>query len=177
MRFSDLKPGMVVSFKHGNVESWASFHDQLIRNPNYEGPQPYYETHVKRHENKPIIVREIKTITTGDLQPGPSYRQLVGVRTDTGNYVYISEKWFLPEDTDAFQDVKPSSQFKSELGKEVGTRRQKRILPALEKTFPTLPTDVLRDVAKFQVAPPKIAGRKRKTRKTRKLRKTRKMRK
>lgn len=172
MKFSDVKPGMTVVFKNVDLERWAAFHNRLIRSPLYQGPQHYYETYVKPYENKPIIVKEIKTFNTGDTVARPSYKKLIGVFGE--KEVEISEKWFSPTDTTAFSSAAISPQMKSELAQEVGTRRQKRMIPVLEKTFPTLPTDVLKQVAKFQVAPPKIAGRKRKTRKTRKLRKTRK---
>lgn len=74
-----------------------------------------------------------------------------------------------PEEEERFENfkrileecLKDQKEFKTELGRKVSLRTSGKVVPMLERTFPQLPSDVLRaKVAKFVGGPSKIGGRK-----------------
>jgi len=101
MKFSDVKVGMVVSFKKGDPDEWARFWEPMIRNPNYAGRQARYASTVQPHENLPMIVMDKRDRTIHDT----TYKIIRG-KTAAGD-VDISEHWFKPDDDTAFQLLRP----------------------------------------------------------------------
>lgn len=174
MKFSELEPGMVVIFKKVDVQRWKRFHEPLIRNPNYQNAEHYYQTYVKRYEDEPILVKQIKTMATGDIFDGPSYQALVG--TIKGKHMTLSEHWFSPDDEEAFEyHIDKKKIEAAELNKqkrfEIQEGLEKRGVPGGPGTGP------LKNILDYAGIPRPAKGTGRRVRKTRKSRKTRKARK
>ena len=101
MKFSDVKPGMLVRINHAEPSLWEKFHLQWLRNPNYKGADALYEKNYKKYETTPIKVTEVKRYVPEDLPYDAGYMAVIGKNLE-GREVRISTHWFPKDDNTAF---------------------------------------------------------------------------
>jgi len=107
MRFSELEPGMTVLFTRAEPRRWYAWASPngLIRNPNFDGPEDWYNRLYKKFEKVPFTVENI--LRTNDPHRVPLV-MLIG-KTASGAVLRMEEQWF-PDTEDAFirpEDLKP----------------------------------------------------------------------
>ena len=108
MKFSDLKPGMIVSFSHGNIRNWQRIHERWVRDDNYQGPESRYIRDLKRYENVPLEVISNRERDLG--LPGPLGLATLTVRVlPTDEIVKISNSWFPDENAFTLKTFKENA--------------------------------------------------------------------
>jgi hypothetical protein len=106
MKFSDVRPGMTVMFNTHDANRWAAFHEQFIRNPNYNDAEHWYRRMYRRLENVPLKVTSIVDAPGDSEYPnGIDIYRAMRVKTPDGTASSLSEHWFRPTDEDAFKQL------------------------------------------------------------------------
>lgn len=103
VKYSELKPGMVVSVVNVDMERWQdTLGGDLIINPNLT-PQIWYNRYYKKFIGVPIkiVAREKKTRPHHANNPTPY--EVLHVKNATGEEGYLPEYLFNPRDNDAFK--------------------------------------------------------------------------
>jgi hypothetical protein len=99
MKFSDVRPGMLVAFDQHNSRRWASFHEDLIRSPNYHGPENWFITNFSKFEGIPLRVTQVATVNFHG-----STWQVIRASSSQG-IASLSEYWFDEDDEGAFREI------------------------------------------------------------------------
>ena len=106
MKFSDVRPGMTVMFNTHDANRWAAFHEQFMRNPNYNDAEHWYRRMYRRLENVPLKVTSIGDAPGDSEYPnGVDTYRAMRVKTPDGTASSLSEHWFRPTDEDAFKQL------------------------------------------------------------------------
>jgi hypothetical protein len=120
MKFSDLRPGMVVKFDHHDADNWAAFHEDLMRSPNYHGPANWFASNYRKYEGIPLTVKSIRTVSPHGYQ-----YQVLNAYVPQGKAT-LSEHWFQPDDENAFIELKKgvNEQIRTEPRKSSKTKKK-----------------------------------------------------
>ena len=120
MKFSDLRPGMVVKFDHHDADNWAAFHEDLIRTPHYQGPENWFVSNYRKYEGIPLTVKSVRTTNLHGYQ-----WQSLNAYSKEGT-TSLSEHWFRPNDERAFTELKKglNEQIRTEPRKSSKTKKK-----------------------------------------------------
>lgn len=120
MKFSDLRPGMVVKFDHHDTDNWEAFHEPLMRSPNYHGAQGWFDQYFRKFQGIPLTVKGIRTANVHGYQ-----WQVLNAYSSEGT-ASLSEHWFQPNDEGAFTELKKgvNEQIKNEPRKSSKTKKK-----------------------------------------------------
>ena len=104
VRYSELRPGMVVLFNNVDLERWQTNLGDLILDPQVT-PQIWYDRYYRQYEGVPLkFIRKEKVSRPRHTGNPNKYERLV-FETTNGKEVYIPEFYFNPNDNDAFKDT------------------------------------------------------------------------
>jgi hypothetical protein len=118
MRFSDLEPGIEVTFNESSIdnERWRKLNEaSMSSNSRYQNIDQWYNFRYKQYENVPI---KIVTLAPAGGRPQDNRPMILSGRTKLGD-IQISENWFDPKNEYAFKRVVPtqSEELKDEIKK------------------------------------------------------------
>jgi hypothetical protein len=99
MKFSDVQMGMTVMFDHHDADNWAAFHEDLMRNPNYRGPENWFVSNYRKFEGIPLLVTQVKRSNVHGFEWNS-----LKVSSSVGS-TSLSEHWFRPSDEAAFKEL------------------------------------------------------------------------
>lgn len=167
MKFSDLEPGIEVTFNESSIdkEKWRKLNEAKMSGiPSYQNVDQWYNLRYKQYENVPITITRIAP--AGGRSQDNRLMMLSGT-TKLGD-IQISESWFDMKNDYAFKRVVPtqSEELRDEIRKKPAKVAKNVVLGELKAT----PGAV--DYNKAEQS----FGKGRKTRRGRKNRKTRKTR-
>lgn len=109
VKYSQLKPGMVVTFDRSSVDidKWRRLKQRSIRSPNYTNAEDWYKRTIGRLENVPIIIKGYQRVQhDGDGYTGApiTYTEHLKVETLDGSIKsYLDEEWFDLDNKNAFK--------------------------------------------------------------------------
>jgi hypothetical protein len=106
MRFSDLEPGIEVTFNESSIdkERWRKLNEaSMSSNSRYQNIDQWYNFRYKQYENIPITITRIAP-AGGRSQNRP---MMLSGTTTIGD-IQISESWFDPKNDYAFKRVVPT---------------------------------------------------------------------
>ena len=107
MRFSDLEPGIVVTFNESSIdkERWRKLNEaSMSSNSRYQNIDQWYNFRYKQYENIPITITRI---ARAGGRPQDNRPMMLSGTTTIGD-IQISESWFDPKNDYAFKRVVPT---------------------------------------------------------------------
>ena len=107
MRFSDLEPGIEVTFNESSIdkERWRKLNEaSMSSNSRYQNIDQWYNFRYKQYENVPI---SITRIAPAGGRPQDNRPMILSGTTKLGD-IQISENWFDPKNEYAFKRVVPT---------------------------------------------------------------------
>lgn len=119
MRFSDLEPGIEVTFNESSIdkERWRKLNEaSMSSNSRYQNIDQWYNFRYKQYENVPIKI--VTLAPAGGRSQNNRPMMLTGT-TKLGD-IQISESWFDPKNDYAFKRVVPtqSEELRDEIKKK-----------------------------------------------------------
>jgi hypothetical protein len=119
MRFSDLEPGIVVTFNESSIdkERWRKLNEvSMSSNSRYQNIDQWYNFRYKQYENIPITITRI---APAGGRPQDNRPMMLSGTTTIGD-IQISESWFDPKNDYAFKRVVPtqSEELRDEIKKK-----------------------------------------------------------
>jgi hypothetical protein len=106
MRFSDLEPGIEVTFNESSIdkERWRKLNEaSMSSNSRYQNIDQWYNFRYKQYENVPI-----KIVTLAPAGGRSQNRPMMLTGTTTIGDIQISENWFDPKNDYAFKRIVPT---------------------------------------------------------------------
>jgi hypothetical protein len=107
MRFSDLEPGIEVTFNESSIdkERWRKLNEaSMSSNSRYQNIDQWYNFRYKQYENVPITITRI---APAGGRPQDNRPMMLSGTTKLGD-IQISENWFDPKNEYAFKRVVPT---------------------------------------------------------------------
>jgi len=106
MRFSDLEPGIEVTFNESSIdkERWRKLNEASMSSTSrYQNVDQWYNFRYKQYENVPIRI-----VTVAPAGGRSQNRPMMLTGTTTIGDIQISESWFDPKNDYAFKRVVPT---------------------------------------------------------------------
>jgi hypothetical protein len=106
MKFSDLEPGIEVTFNESSIdkERWRKLNEaSMSSNSRYQNVDQWYNFRYKQYENVPI-----KIVTVAPAGGRSQNRPMILSGTTTIGDIQISENWFDPKNDYAFKRIVPT---------------------------------------------------------------------
>jgi hypothetical protein len=185
VKYSDLKPGMIVTFDRSSVDinRWRDLKEMQIRNPNYTNAEDWYRRTLGKFENVPI-----KIVGYRSVEYHGTITQKLEARTVERNIlVNLDEAWFDPNNVNALKadieekgrDVRNTRLMAARMGLPHGAEAIiASKLSGIDKKNAAQQNDMLRQKVDSSYIPPDrkgmSGGKTRKGRKGKKTRRTRK---
>ena len=118
MRFSDLEPGIEVTFNESSIdkERWRKLNEASMSSTSrYQNVDQWYNFRYKQYENVPIRI-----VTVAPAGGRSQNRPMMLTGTTTIGDIQISESWFDPKNDYAFKRVVPtqSEELRDEIKKK-----------------------------------------------------------
>jgi hypothetical protein len=118
MKFSDLEPGIEVTFNESSIdkERWRKLNEaSMSSNSRYQNIDQWYNFRYKSFENVPI-----KIVTLAPAGGRSQNRPMMLTGTTTIGDIQISENWFDPKNDYAFKRIVPtqSEELRDEIKKK-----------------------------------------------------------